>query len=58
MLEVVIDNQKIKCKDIKINLTTKIEGQPIELEISIDKNKITVDDGDMSTEIAYESLYI
>ena len=57
-MEVIIDGKKIKCNSIKINLVTKIEGQYVGLIVSVDKNKVTVDDGDMSTEISYESLYI
>ncbi|MBO5390002.1 MAG: hypothetical protein J6A59_18045 [Lachnospiraceae bacterium] len=58
MMEVIIDGKKIKCRSIEVNLVTKIEGQYVGLTVSVDKNKVTVDDGDMSTEISYESLYI
>ena len=58
MMEVIIDGKKIKCSSIEVNLVTKIEGQYVGLTVSVDKNKVTVDDGDMSTEISYESLYI
>ena len=58
MMEVIIDGKKIKCSSIEVNLVTKIEGQHVGLIVSVDKNKVTVDDGDMSTEISYESLYI
>ena len=56
--EVIIDGKKIKCNNVEINLVTKIEGQPLGLKVRVDNNKINVDDGDMDTEITYESLYI
>ena len=58
MIEVIIDGKKIKCNNVEINLVTKIEGQPLGLKVRVDNNKINVDDGDMDTEITYESLYI
>ena len=58
MIEVIIDGKKIKCNNVEINLVTKIEGQPLGLKVCVDNNKINVDDGDMDTEITYESLYI
>lgn len=58
MMEVIVDGKKIKCNNVEINLVTKIEGQPLGLKVSVDNNKINVDDGDMDTEITYESLYI
>lgn len=58
MMEVIVDGKKIKCNNVEINLVTKIEGQPLGLKVRVDNNKINVDDGDMDTEITYESLYI
>lgn len=58
MMEVIIDGKKVMCNSIKVNLVTKIEGQHLGLTVSVDNKKVTVDDGDMSTDITYESLYI
>ena len=58
MMEVIIDGKKVMCNTVTVNLVTKIEGQYVGLKVSVDKDKVTVDDSDMSTEITYESLYI
>lgn len=58
MMEIIIDGKKVMCNTVKVNLVTKIEGQYLGLTVSVDKDKITVDDSDMSTEITYKSLYI
>lgn len=58
MMEVIVDGKKIKCNTVVVNLVTEIEGQYVGLKVSVDKNKVTVDDSDMCTEITYESLYI
>lgn len=58
MMEVIIDGKKVMCNTVKVNLVTKIEGQHLGLTVSVDKDKITVYDSDMCTEITYESLYV
>ena len=58
MMEVIVDGKKIKCNTVTVNLVTEIEGQYVGLKVSVDKNKVTVDDSDMCTEITYESLYV